>query len=75
PRHPYTERLLRCDPAGQSGRTRHLPTIPGEVPDLRVRPAGCIFAARCHRYEGICDTVPPEVGAGGHRARCHRVTP
>ncbi len=75
PRHPYTERLLRCDPAGQSERTRYLPTIPGEVPDLRVRPTGCIFAARCHRYEGICDTVPPEVGAGGHRARCHRVTP
>ena len=75
PRHPYTERLLRCDPAGQSERTRHLPTIPGEVPDLRVRPSGCIFAARCHRYEGICDTVPPEVEIDGHRARCHRVVP
>ncbi len=75
PRHPYTERLLRCDPAGQDGRTRHLPTIPGEVPDLRVRPTGCIFAARCHRYEGICDTVPPELGDGGHRARCHRMVP
>ena len=75
PRHPYTERLLHCDPAGQSERTRHLPTIPGEVPDLRVRPSGCIFAARCHRYEGICDTVPPEVEVDGHRARCHRVSP
>lgn len=73
PRHPYTERLLLCDPAGQAERTRNLPTIPGEIPDLRVRPTGCIFAARCHCREAICDTVPPEVEVDGHRARCHRL--
>jgi len=75
PRHPYTERLLDCDPARQSSRTRHLPTIPGEIPDLRQRPAGCIFAQRCHRRAAICDTPPAEVVGDGHMARCHMVTP
>ncbi len=72
PMHPYTERLLQCDPAGQSERTRHLPTIPGEIPDLRLRPTGCIFAPRCHYREQICDQIPPEVEVAGHSARCHR---
>ncbi len=75
PLHPYTERLLQCDPAGQSERTRQLPTIPGEVPDLLVRPAGCIFAPRCHRQDQICETEPPEAALDGHLARCHKVVP
>ena len=76
PRHPYTERLLDCDPARQSSRTRHLPTIPGEIPDLRARPPGCIFAPRCHRRAPVCDTPPPdETVQDGHKARCHMVTP
>lgn len=71
PRHPYTARLLECDPARQSERTRHLPTIPGEIPDLRARPEGCIFANRCHRVHAACNAPPPDqqVG-GGHVARC-----
>lgn len=73
PMHPYTQRLLDCDPAGRAERNRHLPTIPGEIPDLRERPRGCIFAPRCHRREAVCDTAPPEVERDGHRARCHRV--
>ena len=39
PRHPYTRRLLECDPARQSERTRVLPTIPGEIPDGAGRTA------------------------------------
>ena len=71
PRHPYTSRLLECDPARQSERTRNLPTIPGEIPDLRRRPAGCVFAARCHRRHASCEAPPPNVETGdGHVARC-----
>ncbi|MEX0276804.1 MAG: ABC transporter ATP-binding protein [Ruegeria sp.] len=71
PRHPYTARLLECDPARQSERTRHLPTIPGEIPDLRTRPAGCIFANRCDRVADVCSTPPPDESIGdGHIARC-----
>ena len=40
PSHPYTQALLECDPARVLERTRHLPTIPGEVPDLHVVPRG-----------------------------------
>ncbi len=71
PRHPYTARLLECDPARQSERTRNLPTIPGEIPDLRARPPGCVFANRCHRVQESCTAPPPEETVGdGHFARC-----
>lgn len=72
PRHPYTARLLECDPARQTSRTRHLPTIPGEIPDLRARPGGCIFAPRCHRAHAGCALPPDERAIGdGHFARCN----
>ena len=75
PRHPYTARLLECDPARQSERTRNLPTIPGEIPDLRKRPAGCVFAARCHRRHDTCSSPPPDTDLGdGHAARCFLAT-
>ncbi len=71
PRHPYTVRLLECDPARQSERTRRLPTIPGEIPDLRDRPAGCIFAPRCHRRIDACAELQSERDLGnGHMVRC-----
>lgn len=71
PHHPYTIRLMECDPARQHERTRHLPTIPGEIPDLRARPPGCVFADRCHRRAEICATPPPDLDHAGHLARCH----
>lgn len=72
PGHPYTRRLLECDPARQTERTRVLPTIPGEIPDLRARPQGCVFAARCLKRHPGCDTPQPEVDLGnGHAARCN----
>ncbi len=71
PRHPYTVRLLECDPARQHERTRHLPTIPGQIPDLHHRPAGCIFAPRCHLRLDACSAAPPNTNTGaGHFARC-----
>lgn len=74
PSHPYTRRLLECDPARQTQRTRVLPTIPGEIPDLRTRPAGCVFAARClDRHDG-CDKPQTEHSVSpGHAARCNLV--
>ena len=71
PRHPYTRRLLECDPARQSERTRNLPTIPGEIPDLRQRPVGCVFVARCRRKHDACNMPAPDIELGqGHIARC-----
>ena len=72
--HPYTRALLECDPAREHRRTRHLPVIPGDIPDLHHRPAGCVFAARCALATDRCRERQPAsfvVSADGHAARCH----
>ncbi|MEM9148025.1 MAG: ABC transporter ATP-binding protein [Pseudomonadota bacterium] len=72
PQHPYTARLLECDPARQYQRTRTLPTIPGEIPDLRHRPSGCVFAPRCARHHQDCERPQEEIALGDrHAARCN----
>eukprot|EP00119_Amphimedon_queenslandica_P004028 XP_003391533.2 PREDICTED: uncharacterized protein LOC100634295 [Amphimedon queenslandica] len=76
PSHPYTARLLECDPARQAKRTRHLPTIEGDIPDLRQRPPGCIFASRCRLRSRACNEPPPEIEVDiGHFARCVHAEP
>ncbi len=52
PRHPYTRKLLECDPARIEKATRTLPVIAGKLPDLVDLPRRlCIQnALRCvHR--------------------------
>ena len=73
PQHPYTKALIECDPARVLERSRILPTIPGELPDLRRPPQACIFVARCpHAFDRCHAEKPPSYGAGpGHDARCH----
>ncbi len=75
--HPYTRALIECDPARVLERSRALPTIPGDVPDLRTPPVGCVFAPRCPKVFDLCRTVaPPSYDAGdGHEARCHLLHP
>ena len=71
PRHPYTRKLLECDPARLTHRVAQLPTIPGTLPDLRTRPAGCIFLDRCDRADAACQRHPPRVeNAPGHSTLC-----
>ncbi len=74
PAHPYTERLLKCDPASIATKSRTLPTIPGEIPDLVTMPSGCIFKNRCEYVMTQCDTVVPEWSecSAGHHVSCHR---
>ncbi|MFW5970161.1 MAG: ABC transporter ATP-binding protein [Halofilum sp. (in: g-proteobacteria)] len=75
PGHPYTRALLECDPGRIKEKTRHLPTIPGEVPDTLHIPPGCVFRDRCPRaFDRCVRENPPEYGTGderGHLARCH----
>lgn len=75
PGHPYTRALLECDPGRIKEKTRHLPTIPGEVPDTLHIPPGCVFRDRCPRaFDRCVRENPPEYGAGDqrdHLARCH----
>jgi oligopeptide/dipeptide ABC transporter ATP-binding protein len=75
--HPYTQALLDCDPARVLQRTRYLPTIPGDLPDLHNVPGGCIYASRCSKASSHCLNVSPllyEVGEG-HQANCHLLDP
>ena len=75
PRHPYTQRLLACDPARMAERSRRLPTIPGELPDLVNLPAGCVFADRCPAVFEPCRQAPPDFYPlpGERAARCYLV--
>src|SRR5207302_8757786 len=50
PRHPYTQGLLGAVPklgSSLAGTTDKLAEIPGLVPSLKQRIAGCVFAGRC----------------------------
>ena len=74
PAHPYTRALLDCDPGHIKVKTRNLPTIPGNIPDLVDLPGGCIFAARCAKRHDAC-TARPELRpvTHGHAAACHLI--
>jgi oligopeptide/dipeptide ABC transporter ATP-binding protein len=71
PRHPYTVGLLASRPTVHVEGT--LATIPGQVPDLRERPAGCPFHPRCSFAKDVCSEQPPvhEQIAVGHSVECH----
>jgi dipeptide transport system ATP-binding protein len=71
PRHPYTAALLAALPERALDRQR-MPTIPGVVPGIDDRPAGCVFNPRCSYAADICRAQPPGVtGAAPRRTRCY----
>ncbi len=57
--HPYTQALLECDPARIEKKTRNLPTIPGDIPNLANLPSGCIFENRCSKSFEKCQNASP----------------
>jgi dipeptide transport system ATP-binding protein len=71
PQHPYTAALLAAMPERSRGEVR-LASIPGVVPGLYDRPAGCLFAPRCgDATERACGVRPLlQPWHGGH-VRCH----
>ncbi|MCE1196443.1 ABC transporter ATP-binding protein [bacterium] len=58
PAHPYTQSLLEARPALDRAPSR-LRAIPGQVPSLESRPAGCPFHPRCGRAMDICSRARP----------------
>jgi oligopeptide/dipeptide ABC transporter ATP-binding protein len=75
PRMPYTAGLIASIPRlGGSARGTRLRTIPGNVPTLLERPAGCRFSTRCPHAVPACRERPPhlESVASGHDVRCLR---
>ena len=76
PKHPYTRGLLGAVPklgSSLSGEVARLAEIPGIVPNLKQRLAGCVFAQRCILATNLCRSVAPalELKAPGHIAACH----
>jgi oligopeptide/dipeptide ABC transporter ATP-binding protein len=74
PAHPYTRRLLECDPSGHPVGGGRLPTIGGTLPDPLSPRQGCVFAPRCPRAAPDCLTAAQgmrRIGLG-HFAACHR---
>ena len=76
PRHPYTQGLFGAVPklgSSLSDAQSKLAEIPGVVPNLKERIAGCVFASRCALATDLCRQVPPalELKAPGHLAACH----
>jgi oligopeptide/dipeptide ABC transporter ATP-binding protein len=73
PRHPYTVGLLASRPS--LAVNEDIPTIPGNVPDLINRPAGCPFHPRCRWATEICSEQDPAFreNATAHFAACHHV--
>ena len=71
PQHPYTRKLLECDPARIEEATRNLPVIPGELPDLIDLPDGCVFRSRCDKSIDQCARERPMLDGDGHSVACH----
>lgn len=64
PKHPYTKALLNALPDRVDENTM-LQEIEGQVPDLRMRPKGCIFASRCSERSAKCMNESPELKVAG----------
>ncbi|MFA6265469.1 MAG: ABC transporter ATP-binding protein [Pseudolabrys sp.] len=75
PQHPYTAALLAARPESRIGD--RLATIPGSVPSLYERPAGCLFSPRCVHATPRCFADRPALRAWhsvadtGGGVRCH----
>lgn len=68
PIHPYTKALIGALP-DLAEPNQPLLAIPGESPDLRNRPPGCVFAPRCSHSLPICledHPVLEQAIAGSH---------
>jgi dipeptide transport system ATP-binding protein len=70
PLHPYTEALMASMPE-RSGGSGRLATIPGMVPGLYDRPAGCLFAPRCSYRQANCAQRPSLQQSADGAVRCH----
>jgi peptide/nickel transport system ATP-binding protein len=73
PKHPYTIGLMRAAPRLAGHRTaERLVEIPGMVPALGARPAGCAFVTRCDVSMSECAGTMPKLGGteAGHKVAC-----
>ena len=53
PKHPYTQGLMNSFPSF-TGEKTNLRGIPGSLPDMGIKPTGCVFASRCPKATDRC---------------------
>jgi len=73
PLHPYTRGLIACAPGARTvAPGQLLDEIPGTVPSLVERGAGCLFAERCAHVQARCRAeLPPHTQpAPGRTVMC-----
>ncbi len=72
PQHPYTQSLLRTIPSVDALKDTRLAQIPGLPPDMRMKPQGCAFRARCAVATARCAREAPDLTprGGGLAAAC-----
>lgn len=65
--HPYTKALVECVP--NRGKIKG---IPGQIPNLKDLPSGCVFNPRCKYKLTICDKEKPPLKSlsSQHSVRC-----
>jgi oligopeptide/dipeptide ABC transporter ATP-binding protein len=82
-RHPYTLKLLECDPGPHSRADPHPPDDTGRPAEPRGGPEGCIFRSRCPERFDLASAsrrrtdsgrstcrLPQGGGAGAGMTRC-----
>jgi len=67
PAHPYTKALLASIPS-LTEKSKKLPVIPGQIPDMSNLPEGCAFFQRCPYGITRCqEKQPPFIKIGQNR--------
>ena len=73
PTHPYTQGLMSAVPRLDDSSER-LITIPGNPPNMMLKPIGCPFSPRCQYTQERCSSQMPEllmVDKNVHYRACH----
>ena len=73
PTHPYTQGLMSAVPRLDDSSER-LITIPGNPPNMMLKPIGCPFSPRCRYTQESCSSQMPEllmVDKNVHYRACH----
>ncbi|MFK7858825.1 MAG: ABC transporter ATP-binding protein [Granulosicoccus sp.] len=72
PMHPYTNGLMGATPSATRALGERLQQIPGSMPSLQNKPAGCAFAPRCdHEMPECTRDRPPLISNNDHRVACY----
>jgi peptide/nickel transport system ATP-binding protein len=75
PRHPYTQKLIACQPSVGTGAKSSFANIPGQPPSVTAYPSGCRFHPRCEQAMAHCSHDVPAIVTidRRHAVACHAV--